>query len=125
MSVGGAAPCGRARHGVSDRGCVSVVSWLSEDTAAGRIYKNPYVLSCGSQRGTGYTSWLVSLVSETMSQGTFLYLPAPRLRWGSSPPGTHCRLTTGSRRAEMRPAASVSERFSLLLSRVASSVGFT
>lgn len=125
VSVGGAAPCGRARRGVSDRDCVSVVSWPSKDTAAGRIYKNPYVSSCGSQTGTGYASWLVSLVSETMSQGTFLYLPAPRLRWGSSPQCTHCRLATGSRWAEMRPAASVSERVSLLLSRVASSVGFT
>ena len=101
----GAPPCGCARGGVSDRGCASIVSWLSKDTVADRIYKNLCVSSCGSQMGTG-TSFLAYESSlETMFQGTFLYLPAPCLRWGSSPLCSHCRLTTGSRQAKMLPAS--------------------
>lgn len=81
----GASPRGQARGGVSDCGCASVVSWPSKDTVADRIYKNLCVSSFGSQTGTGNAFWLVNLVSETMFQGTLLYLPASRLRWGSSP----------------------------------------
>ena len=123
----GAPPCGRAQGGVSDHGCASIVSWLSKDTVADRIYKNLCVSSCGSRWVLGQAFWLMNLVSETMFQGTFLYLSAPRLRWGSSPLCTHCRLTTGSRQAKMLPASVQfqKEDYHCFLTRVASSLGFT